>query len=42
VLGYQPQQMTIIIVMNAPVDEQIGGWNVVEKQYEKVECVALK
>jgi hypothetical protein len=31
-LGYEPQQMTIIIVMYALVDEQIKGWNVVKKQ----------
>jgi hypothetical protein len=27
--------------MNAPVDEQIGCWNMVKKQYEEVECVAV-
>jgi hypothetical protein len=36
VLGYQPQQTAIIIVTNAPVDERIGPWNVVKKQYEEV------
>jgi hypothetical protein len=40
-LGYQPQQTTIIIVTNAPVDEGIGHWNVIKKQDENVECVAL-
>jgi hypothetical protein len=29
-------------VMNAPVDERFGGWNMVKKQYEEVECVAVK
>jgi hypothetical protein len=32
VLGYQPQQMNIIIVMYAGVDERIGSWNMVKKQ----------
>jgi hypothetical protein len=41
-LGYQPQQRTIILVTNAPVDEQIGHWNMIEKQYDEVECVAVK
>jgi hypothetical protein len=27
--------------MNAPVDEQIGHWNVLKKQYEEVECVIV-
>jgi hypothetical protein len=27
---------------NAPVEERIGCWNMVEKQYEEIECVALK
>jgi hypothetical protein len=31
VLGYQPQQTTIIIVMYAPVEEWIGCWNMVKK-----------
>jgi hypothetical protein len=41
-LGYQPQQRTIIIVTNVPVDERIGHWNMVKKQYEEVECVTVK
>jgi hypothetical protein len=28
-LGYQPQQTTIIIVMYALVEERIGCWNVI-------------
>ena len=40
--GISPQQRTIIIVTNAPVDEQIGHWNVLTKQYKEVECVAVK
>jgi hypothetical protein len=27
---------------NAPVDEQIGHWNVFKKQYKEVEYVDLK
>jgi hypothetical protein len=42
VLGYQPQQRIIITVTNAPVDEQIGHWNVLKKQYKEVEYVAVK
>jgi hypothetical protein len=42
VLGYQPQQKAIIIVNNAPVDEQIGHWNLVKKQYKRVEYVTVK
>jgi hypothetical protein len=34
--------MTIIIVSNALVEEQIGGWNVGEKRYTKVEYVMVK
>ncbi len=34
--------MTIIIVLNAPVEEQIGGWNVLIKQYTEVEYVVVK
>jgi hypothetical protein len=41
-LGYQPQQRTIIIVMDAPVDERIGHWNVIRKQYKEVEYVTVK
>jgi hypothetical protein len=40
--GISPQQRTIVIVTNAPVDEQIGHWNVLKKQYIEVECVAVK
>ncbi len=40
--GILPQQKTIIIVMNAPVDEWIGSLNMVKKQYEEVEYVAVK
>jgi hypothetical protein len=40
--GISPQQRTIIIVMNAPVDERIGHWNVVKKQYKEVEYVPVK
>ncbi len=40
--GISPQQRTIIIVMNAPLDEWIGHWNVVKKQYKEVEYVAVK
>jgi hypothetical protein len=40
--GISPQQRTIIIVMNALVDEWIGSWNVVTKQYEEVEYIAVK
>ncbi len=29
-------------MMGAPVDEQLGRWNVSKKQYEEVECVAVK
>jgi hypothetical protein len=36
-----PQQRTITIVTKNPVDEQIGCWNMVEKQYEEIECVAF-
>jgi hypothetical protein len=36
------QQRAIIIVTDAPVDEQIGCWNMVRKQYEEVECVAVE
>jgi hypothetical protein len=27
---------------NAPVDEQIGHWNMVKRQYEEIEFVAVK
>jgi hypothetical protein len=40
--GILPQQRTIIIVTNSPVDERIGHWNVVNKQYEEVEYVAVE
>jgi hypothetical protein len=40
-LGYQPQQRAIIIVNGAPVDERIGCWNVVEKQYKRVVYVTV-
>jgi hypothetical protein len=30
------------LLTNAPVGERIGCWNVVEKQYEEVECIAVK
>ena len=36
------QQKTIIKVTEAPVDERIGHWNVLKKQYKEVECVAMK
>jgi hypothetical protein len=42
VLGYQPQQMTITIVMYTLVEEQIGRWNVVKKQDVEKEYIALK
>jgi hypothetical protein len=29
-------------VTNAPVDEQIGCWNVIKKQYKEGEYVAVK
>jgi hypothetical protein len=29
-------------VSNAPVEEQIGGWNVDKKQYTEVEYVVVK
>jgi hypothetical protein len=32
----------MIIVMDAPVDERIDCWNLLKKQYEEVECVAVK
>jgi hypothetical protein len=34
--------MTIIIVLNAPVEEWIGGWNVGKKGYSKVEYATLE
>jgi hypothetical protein len=34
--------MTIIIVLDAPVEEQISGWNVAKKQYTEVEDIAVK
>jgi hypothetical protein len=40
--GISPQQRTIIIVTNAPVDEWIVRWNVLKKQYKYVEGVAVK
>jgi hypothetical protein len=40
--GISFQQRTNIIVMNAPVDKQIGHWNMIKKQYEEVEYVAVK
>jgi hypothetical protein len=40
--GISPQQRTIIIVTNAPVDEQIGHWNVLTKQYKEVVYVTVK
>ncbi len=36
------QQTTIIIVLNAPVEEQIGDYNVHKKQYTEVEYVMVK
>jgi hypothetical protein len=42
VLGYQPQRRAIILVNNTPVDGWIGHWNVVKKQYEGVEYIAVK
>jgi hypothetical protein len=27
---------------DTPVDEQIGCWDVLKKQYKRVECVAVK
>ncbi len=38
-LGYQPQQRTIEIVTNTPMDEQIGCWNDIKKQYKEVKYV---
>jgi hypothetical protein len=29
-------------MLDAPVEERIGGWNVGKKQYTAVECVAVK
>ncbi len=40
--GISPQQRTVIIVMDAPVDEQISHWTLIKKQYEEVEYVAVK
>jgi hypothetical protein len=34
--------MTFVIVSNAPVEEQIGGWNVGKNPHTKVEYVAIK
>jgi hypothetical protein len=36
------QQTTIIIVSKAPVEEQIGGWNVGKKGYTEVEYLTVK
>jgi hypothetical protein len=33
---------TSVLVSNAPVEEQIGGWNVYRKQYTEIEYVAVK
>jgi hypothetical protein len=30
------------MLSDAPVEEQIGGWNVVKKQYTVVEYVGIK
>jgi hypothetical protein len=32
----------ILRLMNAPVDERVGCWNVLKKQYTEVECVGVK
>jgi hypothetical protein len=29
-------------LLDAPVDEQMGHWNVLKKQYKEVECVTVK
>jgi hypothetical protein len=34
--------MAVIIVIDTPVDEQIGCWNVLKKQCKEVECVAVR
>jgi hypothetical protein len=31
-----------MIVLNAPVEERISGWNVDKKQYTEVEYVTVK
>jgi hypothetical protein len=31
-----------MFLSNAPVEKQIGGWNVGKKQYTEVEYVAVK
>jgi hypothetical protein len=36
VLGFQPQQATIMIVLNAPVEERIGGWNTLKSDIQKL------
>jgi hypothetical protein len=40
--GVQDDLCCVPNMTNAPADEQIGCWNMVEKQYEEVECVAVK
>ncbi len=35
-LGFQPQQATIMIVLNAPVEERIGGWNTLKSDIQKL------
>jgi hypothetical protein len=40
-LGYQPQQRTIIIMTYSPVDELIVCQNIIKEQYKKVEFVEV-